>query len=58
MNAIRNYIKALRVCAVQCFNANQVTQHQHAWIADAVKQEQKAWDELPRWVKTLLRKYA
>jgi hypothetical protein len=55
---ILRYLKALRRCAAQCFNANQVTQHEHKWLQDAVTEEQAAWAALPSWVRRLLNKVA
>lgn len=52
------YLKALRLCAVQCFNANQETQQQHEWLRNAVRQEEAAFSALPAWVRRLLNKYA
>ncbi len=48
------YLKALRACAVAAFNANQVTQHEHKWLRDAVERERRAFENLPRWVRALL----
>ena len=52
------YLKALRLCAVQCFNANQETNHQHEWLTNAVRQEEAAFAALPKWARRLLNKYA
>jgi hypothetical protein len=52
------YLKALRHCAVQCFNANQVTQHEHEFLREAVRREEEAFSALPAWVRRLLNKYA
>jgi len=52
------HLQALRLCAVQCFNANQVTQHKHEWLVDAVKREEAAFAALPAWVRRLLNKHA
>jgi hypothetical protein len=55
--ALFNYLKALRLCAVQVFNANQVTGHQHIWLVEAVKSEEEAWDALPMWARRWLNKH-
>lgn len=52
------YLKALRLCAVQCFNANQVTQHAHDFLREAVRREEEAFAALPMWARRLLNKYA
>ena len=56
MQAIIDYIKALQLCATHAFNANQITNHQHAWLNDAVRQEANAYARLPKWVKSFLHK--
>ena len=52
-----NYLKALRLCAVQCFNANQATNHEHEWLVKAVQNEVKAFAGLPKWARRALSKY-
>jgi hypothetical protein len=52
-----NYLRALRMCAVQCFNANQVTNHEHEWLHKAVLEEEKAFADLPKWARLALKKY-
>jgi hypothetical protein len=51
------YLKALRLCAVQCFNANQVTQHNHYWLREAVRAEEDAFADLPKIAQIILNKY-
>ena len=52
-----NYLKALRLCAVQCFNANQATNHEHEWLVKAVRNEEKAFAALPKLARRMLNKY-
>lgn len=51
------YLKALRLCADQCFNANQVTRHEYEWLGYAVKNEEEAFMALPKWARIAINKY-
>jgi len=54
---VLNYLKTLRKCASAAFNANQITMHQHKWLDDAVKNEQRAFSELPVFIRKLINRY-
>lgn len=57
MISILRYIKVLRLCAVQCFNANQVTKHSYVWLIDVVKQEEECYSKLPKIIRMILNRY-